>query len=809
MKRNYDIILFLVFIRLANAFLTPALFSITLPCKYSDLVEKEYIRSSRSTHHKMSNIAVATLTSSPLDGGLSLKKSKKVMRNNHDWLLSYKSVDVHELDNLSVIQYASLINMWANIGDANKAEMILDRMLETSSVTNVFPNSYCFSGLMKAHIQSFRKRKLTYSHDGESLSDKCNEILNRMNELYDQTSQNEYKANTVIYNTLLNAYAEEMNVLLQKKSNKYTLMKPTYGESALQRVLKKNGTMYNAQKQIVSKAVGVVKRMEDGNGTNIPNPDVYTYCTIISLLAKCEDLEIAAMAHSYLPKVDKKCDTPTYNAVISAWANTGTLEGAMRATELLEDMERAFEEECTKGDSKVSIPNNFGPNSVTYFTVISAWVKCCHIGDNGFAAEKAESVLNKMVTKYESSILSEKERIYRFKPNVIAYSSVIDCWSKSGSGDAANHAKRLLQSMKAVGVDPNVYSYTSALTAFARSKSYEGALEASALLQEMKELYKETGDEAIKPAAVTYFAVIDAWARCESEEAGDRSEALIKEMEEQYRAGDHDMRPDVKFYARVIAAHVKSANHDSDKKARSVIRNMEKFCLTGDESYALAKPNIVCYNTVISSFARRRDAIGAFQLLNQMDQFTSRAAEEDKVIADEHSLNGVIYAISRSTLQGRAKKALKILERLDNSHINGDWKHGKPSTKSFNLVIATCSHSFKCSDQEKERALTIAFDVFSRLRASPISEPDRYTYISMLKTCGKLLPADSQHRKNLVETIFRCCCDDGLVDDSVLANFLLAAPQELVTAVLGDNVIANPSAAMLPPAWTQCTSENN
>jgi pentatricopeptide repeat protein len=357
--------------------------------------------------------------------------------------------------------------------------------------------------------------------------------------------------------------------------------------------------------------------------------------------------------------------------------------------------------------------------------------------------------------------------------------------------------------METVGVDPNVYSYTSALTAFARSKSYEGALEASALLEEMKELYRKTGNEAIKPTAVTYFAVIDAWARCESEEAGDRSEALLKAMEELYRAGDHDMRPDVKFYARVIAAHVKSVNRHSDEKALLLIRNMEKFCLTGEESYALAKPNIVCYNTIISSFARRRNAIGAFKVLNQMDQFTSRVAEEDRIIADEHTLNSVIYAISKSSLREKAKKALKMLERLETSHIHGDWKYGKPSTKSYNLVIATCSHSFKCSEEEKERALAIAFDVYNRLRASPLTEPDRYTYISMLKTCGKLLPANSQQRTNLVEILFRCCCEQGLVDDSVLGNFILAAPKDLAIALLGDNVVTNPSAADLPSAWTK------
>lgn len=144
-----------------------------------------------------------------------------------------------------------------------------------------------------------------------------------------------------------------------------------------------------------------------------------------------------------------------------------------------------------------------------------------------------------------------------------------------------------------------------------------------------------------------------------------------------------------------------------------------------------------------------------------------------------------------------------MLERLEKSHINGDWKHGKPSTKSYNLVIATCSHSFKCSEEEKERALAIAFNVYNRLRASPLAQPDRYTYISMLKTCGKLLPPNSQQRTTSVEALFISCCDQGLVDDSVLLNFVLAAPKDLAAAVLGDNAATNPSVTTLPSTWTR------
>jgi hypothetical protein len=61
-----------------------------------------------------------------------------------------------------------------------------------------------------------------------------------------------------------------------------------------------------------------------------PKPDVYTYSTIFSLLAKCGDVKSASLAESYLPKIAiaKNFDSPTYNSIISAWATVA--QGLLR-----------------------------------------------------------------------------------------------------------------------------------------------------------------------------------------------------------------------------------------------------------------------------------------------------------------------------------------------------------------------------------------------------------------------------------------------------------------------------------------------
>ena len=76
------------------------------------------------------------------------------------------------------------------------------------------------------------------------------------------------------------------------------------------------------------------------------------------------------------------------------------------------------------------------------------------------------------------------------------------------------------------------------------------------------------------------------------------------------------------------------------------------------------------------------------------------------------------------TLSGKARKALKILERLENSHIDGDWT-SSPSARSYNMIIKACSNSIKADEQERKEALDIAFDVFFRMRSSLNVKTDR------------------------------------------------------------------------------------
>jgi pentatricopeptide repeat protein len=675
---------------------------------------------------------------------------------------------------LNVVHFASVINCWANVGDSAMAESILHKMIDDDiEGISITPNSHCFSGTLKAIINS----------QGDSISTRCEEWINTMRTLYERNKTDDLRPSVIIYNNLIQAYAEEIAIEKRHKRQTKTLF-PNAPSSV--------DTMMDTKcKDFIEKAISLIQNMErsDRNG-EFPRPDNFTYCSMCNLLAKVGNSEAAILSESYLRKVDGY-DTPTWNAAISAWTSLCTIDGARRANELLNELEQSL------NDAHGADDLTQGPNSLTYHTVISGWTRASLIGDSDYAATKAEHILHQMITNLKSKVPNAE---YRFSPNVIAFSSIIDCWSKSSVNNSWQKALDVFNLMDEVNVKPNVITFTSVITACARSNSLEGAIKASELLQRMKEMHLTTGLDDMKPNAVTYFATIDSWARSKTDDAGVKAHELLSEMECLYRkTGDKSMIPDAKIYARVISAYANSNLEDSDKKAIQLLHKMEQFTLTGDEKYALAKPNIVLYNTLINSFARKGMSKKALAILNQMDQFNSKISNDaDKVNPDEQCLSSIIYALSMSNMNGKARKALKILERLERSHIDGNWR-ARPSARTYNMVMNCCSNTSRNNKNDVAEALTIVFDVYARLRSCSYAEVDRFTYISLLKTCGKLIPNRSNEKIGIIAGVFQDCCEEGFVDDDIMKNLVAAVPKEGLDCILDKSVLSGE----LPHLWTR------
>lgn len=125
---------------------------------------------------------------------------------------------------------------------------------------------------------------------------------------------------------------------------------------------------------------------------------------------------------------------------------------------------------------------------------------------------------------------------------------------------------------------------------------------------------------------------------------------------------------------------------------------------------------------------------------------------------------------------GAAQKALRLLEKMDaqaspysasftlpsevqDIAANSYNEDVKPNEDTYLLVLQTCFNSQLASD--KEAALTIALDVYSRMSERGIRPSDNVVN-TMLIGCKMLAPEDTEKRAALARTIYDIARDSGL-----------------------------------------------
>ena len=150
---------------------------------------------------------------------------------------------------------------------------------------------------------------------------------------------------------------------------------------------------------------------EENNDDYLPGPKQYT--ALIDAYAKTNTRSAEAVIERIM-KSDLHLTTTMMNAILGAYVNMGTLEGAKEATAILRRMEYT---------------RNFGggaikPNVYSYSLAIAAWAKCKSLD----AAMNAEQILIGLIESYEkvSTNHSDMSGAEELRPNSVVFNSVID-----------------------------------------------------------------------------------------------------------------------------------------------------------------------------------------------------------------------------------------------------------------------------------------------------------------------------------------------------------------------------------------------
>lgn len=118
------------------------------------------------------------------------------------------------------------------------------------------------------------------------------------------------------------------------------------------------------------------------------------------------------------------------------------------------------------------------------------------------------------------------------KPDIISYTSVIECFSKSSDSEASEIGMELLEQAsdlyEATGdesIMPNLRTYTMAIRAVSTNPTLKNVQTTRNLLLQLVHLYAETQNEELRPSAYPYNYVLNCAANCVGTE-GDKMKAF-------------------------------------------------------------------------------------------------------------------------------------------------------------------------------------------------------------------------------------------------------------------------------------------
>ena len=241
-------------------------------------------------------------------------------------------------------------------------------------------------------------------------------------------------------------------------------------------------------------------------------------------------------------------DEAVFNTVIYSWvrSNRGR-SAALQAEDILQMMIQWSQNSSSVSTGSQVTPVQ--PTTRTYSMIIMAWAECETIESKGDAAQRAETILMKMVQLYSEG----QESV---KPNSLLFTSCIAAWSRAAinCNEAPDYAERLWELLR--------------------------------------KLHAETGHDNIELEPTTQIgnAVISAWSRCVGRP--DSVERALGALNILKKEGKDDL---ISYNTVLDAMSKKGCAQDALKLL---------YWLEGPERQRSLVPDLVTYNSVLAAFGR-------------------------------------------------------------------------------------------------------------------------------------------------------------------------------------------------------------
>lgn len=458
------------------------------------------------------------------------------------------------------------------------------------------------------------------------------------------------------------------------------------------------------------------------------------------------------------------------------------------------------------------------------------------------ATAKAQAVFDEM---FEAYVMDENAALW---PNVTIYNLLLDTYAWSSNPKGASDAQHILDRMED-GTNqevarPNVDSYIKVMEAWANRKQ---PLKAEQILERLEERFESTQSVDVQPHTGAYNKLIKAWMKSGLPVGPEKAESVLKKMLSDYfENGIQAVKPNQKTWVQVMRAYSQQRrNLQSVEKIKELMEQMQHLSETkGDTDFV---PNVYCYNTLIQAIgfnpSIRDGGAQAEQLLYDMmeanrkgnenlrpngatfinviqaqkfsrDGFVAAKVEkllelqealyqkepsDKKLKPDVRTFNAALTVLAHTRDPRKAKKAQRLLDRLQQTFQKDDDSSMAPNLRTYNAVLNACAYTKSGDPKDRLTAFQIAIETIRLLRNSRDVSADPVSYGLFLRSCGQLMPP-SEKRDKVMENVFLKCCKDGQLGQCVLEELSFAASKGLCQRLLGGDM---EEGVALPMEWSR------
>jgi len=460
--------------------------------------------------------------------------------------------------------------------------------------------------------------------------------------------------------------------------------------------------------------------------------------------------------------------------------------------------------------------SSFEPDKSSFQHVLSAWSQCTQTlvrsrrnrqslpSQSGSSTIRVDVYTPLDAAKRATSLLFAYD-----EPDLEAYNTVMDAWSKSRVSEAPDAAERLLKRMMDdESVEPSTASYNLLIDAWANSDK-ENSLDKAIQIYRHMERLRTDETKNVNPTIRTVNAVLHAYARKSAQHTSQNSQegfeaaarcaasslGLLEEMKKRYEeTGDTNWQPDMATYTSVMDVHSRCATYRTTRIAGDLLNELKGlYEKTGNFRH---KPNFRTYTTLVTAWSRTKS--------DESPQRVESIMKEMRLSGEKPNARTYTAAIqcwARAREPLKAKRVLKLLMEMREEYKQTGSDHIRPTTLTYNNAIDACARC-QGSAEQKTESVKIAFAILKTIEMDNEINANSSTYSTLIRALNFLMPRGDE-RNTVGKAVFEKSKKAGLVDMTTLKNLKMVLDATSLRDALDGNLDRNGdfSLSLLPSAW--------